>query len=614
MPFGAPWMPSLALMQLRNAVHRRLGKACRVDIHYLNLDFAAWLGRPDAYALVLSGDGVLTGLGDWLFRRAAFPDAAENAADFAKTLRENVRTPEERARLAVLMAHRPAFEPWIEQTLRRLRISEIDVIGGTSLFAQQTASLALARIAKALNPSVVTVMGGAACEGPMGAALAEIAPFLDFIFTGPALDTFPALLETLLHAPAKSLAKDRALPGVVSPKTPTRRSGPPAPSTSPETDSFPDTNDYEGFLHHFEQVFPGGDRKPVLLFETSRGCWWAERQPCRFCGLNGCRRRFVALPPEEARRRIRRLSRWKDRCAALQAVDNVMPRNYPREVFANLDPPPGIPVQYEVRVGLSREELRMLHDAGVTRLQPGIEALSGETLRLMGKGVTVFDNLVFLKHCLEIGIALRWNLLIGFPGEDSRTYARYRRLLPRLRHLPPPDGVFPVDFPRFSPYFEAAEEFGLDLKPRRAYESIYPFGEALRERLAVHFVDRNADPEKLQSWLDRLNSDVALWRRRWFPPGSRAPARLTRRPLPGGGAEVLDSRFGDPLRYRIGPDAHRLLSRLDAPTAPEAIGSDEAPLLAELDARGLLFEENGRRLSLVTGKIVEGGKSRHETV
>jgi len=44
---------------------------------------------------------------------------------------------------------------------------------------------------------------------------------------------------------------------------------------------------YGSFLDALETNFPDGAVEPLLLFETSRGCWWGERSHCTFCGLNG---------------------------------------------------------------------------------------------------------------------------------------------------------------------------------------------------------------------------------------------------------------------------------------------------------------------------------------
>ena len=47
--------------------------------------------------------------------------------------------------------------------------------------------------------------------------------------------------------------------------------------------------------------------------------------------------------------------------------------------------------------------MRLLRDAGVTTIQPGIESFSDRVLKLMKKGVTGLQNIQLLKWCKEIG-------------------------------------------------------------------------------------------------------------------------------------------------------------------------------------------------------------------
>ena len=51
----------------------------------------------------------------------------------------------------------------------------------------------------------------------------------------------------------------------------------------------------------------------------------------------------------------------------------------------------------EVSSRLSFDELELLKSRGMMAFQPGIESLSDELLRLMGKGVTALENIRFFK-------------------------------------------------------------------------------------------------------------------------------------------------------------------------------------------------------------------------
>jgi len=118
--------------------------------------------------------------------------------------------------------------------------------------------------------------------------------------------------------------------------------------------------------------------------------------------------------------------------------------------------------------------------------------------------------------------------------------------IPRLVHLPPPSGAFPVRFDRYSPYFTRAAEYGLDLTPYAFYSAIYPCDEDALGRIAYYFEDRNYDADylvRLASWQDRLTAVVERWKQRWAGAdgGPRAELRLR---LEGGSPTVYDTRSG----------------------------------------------------------------------
>src|SRR5258708_19179517 len=107
-----------------------------------------------------------------------------------------------------------------------------------------------------------------------------------------------------------------------------------------------------------------------------------------------------------------------------------MPKNYLTEVFPNLNTPPGLSIFYEVKADLSEEDIQVLAKAGVTKIQPGVEALATTTLKLMKKGTSVFTNLLLLRNCALYGISPAWDLLLGFPGEEGEVFRKYVDDLP----------------------------------------------------------------------------------------------------------------------------------------------------------------------------------------
>ncbi len=319
--------------------------------------------------------------------------------------------------------------------------------------------------------------------------------------------------------------------------------------------------DYDEFMATLDRNFPGGVMEAALTFETSRGCWWGERAHCTFCGLNSDAMGYRSMSPERALALIRSLFKYAARTRRLECVDNIMPKSYMRDVFPHLETPEGMTIFYEVKADLSDADLAALSRARVRSLQPGIEALATSTLRLMKKGTSALGNLRFLKDCLRHDVYPEWNLLVGFPGEEEAVYETYDRDLPLYAHLPPPSGVYPVRFDRFSPYFTHAAEYGLDLHPYEFYAMVYPFPAASLGNLAYYFIDRNFSAEyvtRTARWLGRLRTRVDAWRERWH----RAPGGIVPRLFlveTAAGSHVYDSRTGEirehPLTDRRPPAA-----------------------------------------------------------
>src|SRR4051812_25776237 len=82
MPFADWNRPSFALSQLSGLLAREFGDEVVTDVHYLNQDFAEYVGVRTYEAIAVRHDHVDTGLGDWLFRQVAFPDVPDNTEQY----------------------------------------------------------------------------------------------------------------------------------------------------------------------------------------------------------------------------------------------------------------------------------------------------------------------------------------------------------------------------------------------------------------------------------------------------------------------------------------------------------------------------------------------------
>lgn len=604
MPFARLSMPSLAITQLTAVLKDRFKNQVDISIHYLNLDFAAYLEDPELYEHCLSGKALLTGIGDWFFRRSAFPDAEDNAeAYYARFYHEEDRETQSLKRR--IEEKRAGLNDCLDHLIDLHGLGQADLVGFTTLFSQTAASLAMAGRIKARYPDILTVIGGAACEAEMGLEIAEHVPQIDAVFSGPALESFPEFVEQLLKGDPMPCGQ---IKGIFTRTHLAARLKRKDHSGIALLGKDQDINqliplDYHPFLDQLDTAFPDKKIPPVLLFETSRGCWWAEKSLCSFCGLNGLQMKHRALRPELARAHLEALYEYVPRCRIFMCVDTILPKRYTREVFPRLTPPPEMTLYYELKVDISKRELQVLVDAGVRAFQPGIESLSSETLKRMHKGTNAFRNLIFLKDCSEHSVHIDWNLLIFSPGEPESVYEKTLQDIPSLVHLAPPTGAYPISFARFSRYFKDPDSYGIELKPQDFYGFTYPFDAESVFNLAYHFVDQKADTDRIDYWLDSLGAAIENWSRRWLGSDDQPQARLC---FAGDEIEwaVYDSRSGIEKETTISKFDKNMLLRLNSPQSLpqlcEEFGNEAESALNRFLQNQWMFSENGRFLSLIT--------------
>jgi len=251
----------------------------------------------------------------------------------------------------------------------------------------------------------------------------------------------------------------------------------------------------------------------ILPVETSRGCWWGEKHHCTFCGLNGLAMTFRAKSPARAMEEIRDLAR-RYGISKIHTVDNILDMRYFKEMLPQLrDQRLDLRLFYEVKSNLSREQVRLLREAGVNAIQPGIESLSSSVLRLMRKGCSALQNIQLLKWCKELGIACSWNLLYGFPGEDPASYDAMVHLIDALHHLEPPYVCNPIRLDRFSPYFKDSEALGMrNVRPNRWYRHVYDLPDKDLSNLAYYFDFDYADGRNSEDYTEGVREAIRRWR------------------------------------------------------------------------------------------------------
>ncbi|KFG03432.1 hypothetical protein IQ61_41000, partial [Streptomyces scabiei] len=470
MPWNNVRRPSIQVGTLR-AVAR--AERWRADSHYAYLSFyglartalgmrdAEW---SDAYETVSEGLYQLS-VGDWIF--ACRDGGSAPREEYFRMLRAQGV---EDATIELVDALRAVADRHVEHTAAALLESAPDVIGFTSTFSQNGPTLAVAERLRELGYGGVIVLGGSNCEGSMGRALLAHYPAVDAIVDGPGEDAFVTLLRQVAageppHSHGRLITRLPAAPDSA-----------PTPISAGRSLEVP-TPDYDGF---FEQLHAAGlhtlEPEITLPVEFSRGCWWGAKTHCTFCGLNGASMTYRSKNPDTVADELRHLM---DRYGVLDffAVDNILDLKYLDTALPLVEKlATDHSLFFEVKANMEWADIRAARRAGVRSVQPGIESLSTEGLRLLKKGATAFQNIRFLLGCAEFGVLPVWNILTGFPHETPESMLTQIDLLPSLTHLEPPDNdILAVHFDRFSPYVERPQDYGLTLtSPLPGYRYAYP--------------------------------------------------------------------------------------------------------------------------------------------
>ncbi|MFF5294334.1 RiPP maturation radical SAM C-methyltransferase [Paractinoplanes globisporus] len=584
MPFMDIDRPSIQLGILASVARQH---GFEVRTLHANLDFAARIGA-DCYRLLSEHRGRM--LGEWLFSVDAFGAAAPDPdgrllTEFAGDLGYLGPSPEHirRTMLAIRDQDVPAY---LSALIDAFPWHEIGVVGFTSTYQQTMASFALARRLKQRYPAIVTVFGGANFDGEMGPELVRTVECIDYAVIGEGDVAFPLLLSALAGGTGAG-----TVPGVAS------RNGDGVVITQPAP-PLPGLDgpapDYDEYFERAEQlgVLPRtGHREAWIPFESARGCWWGAKHHCTFCGLNGTTMRFRAKP---AARVIDELAGHARRYRGFrfQAVDNILDMSYlttvlPELVASGAD----YEIFYEVKANLTRAQLRLMAQAGVSHIQPGVESLSSHVLQLMRKGVRAAQNVNLLKWARYYGIDAGWNILWGFPDETEADYAEQVAAIPHLRHLPPPATVTRVWMERFSPLYTGADTLPLRRTgPEASYRYVYPEDVDL-DRVA-YFFEYELDEPLPDTVYRSLDAAVGEWRAAWQ---SSPPPALTSWWAPGF-LQIHDSRGPGPTgTYTFtGPLAEIYRACGDRPRTAAGV-RDELRLDLAVEEIDEIFTEFGRR-------------------
>lgn len=600
LPFASVRTPVIGISLLAAGL-RRMGVPC--DVHYLNLHLASIIGF-EKYSKFgeLSPPAAL--VGDWLFTSSVFPGSLDRDIEYGqKVLLGKFGYYFDLGMLLDMLEVRDQIPGYIEYCLNSVRWEQYRIVGFTTSFQQNLASLALAKRLKEAWPHLTIIFGGANCESEMGVALHRNFPFIDYVCSGEGDLVLPELVKRILTG-----GDARGIDGVIC------RSGGetviPGRMVSPVEDM--DSLVYPEYDDYFSQLERAGldvSIEPMVPFETSRGCWWGAKQHCTFCGLNGSTMAYRSKSQPRALDELRYLGQRYSR--DLFCVDNIFDLKYLQHFFPALASEKlGFTLHFETKVNLKKSHVQLLRDAGVKRLQPGIESFSTPILQLMRKGCTRLQNIQLMKWCQEYGVEVVWNFLYGFPSEEAAEYEGMAELIPALLHLDAPVGVGKVRMDRHSPYFTKPAEHGLsNIRPLPAYDYVYSLPPEDVAGVAYYFDFDGPSRENTDRYAAKTLEEVAGWRK------SNGQHKLS-----GAVHEeclvIADTRKPGGVPFQVDEPARSILMFCDETRSFDSIRSflpafQDAELercINNLISQRLLVKEGKFYLSLVVleGRILDG--------
>ena len=388
-----------------------------------------------------------------------------------------------------------------EELLTKLDFSKYSLIGFSVTYDQLKSSIFLSRKIKQRYPDIPIVFGGAYCNGDLGISLLKTFSEIDFIVSGEGEETLTTLFKNLAK---KKFAAIKGLGW--------RDNGNVKFNGFPEKltlDSLP-MPEYEDYFHELENCSP--NFKNAIKYhlnipvEGSRGCWWNK---CTFCNLNSqyndYREKSVARVIEEVKKQVN-----KYQCHSIRFVDNIQRiKNFDKLMSGLKELNKDLNIFLEIRAGhLKKQDYRLMRDAGVTRVQIGIEAFGNKYLKKMNKGVTNIENLAAIKYCQEFGILIIYNLIINYPNEDQCDLQEASENIKFLKSYIPPWAVNSLGIYHGSPVYRNPQDFNIK-EIKIPDHALWRFPQKIWQTLISFYYDYtciNDGKDRRSSWQEILRT------------------------------------------------------------------------------------------------------------
>jgi ribosomal peptide maturation radical SAM protein 1 len=480
-------------------------KGYKIDILYLNMLLASIIGL-ERYRKIYDAP-MYWMLGERLFARGAYdlPPLGRNAESCA----DEAAAITGRADAGKLFYHtRDSFDLdtyldieetcnlFIDQVIPVITSLHYKIVGSSTFVAGLTnSSIALLAGIKKQSPQTVTIIGGSNCEGFKAEGIISLSKDIDYIFQGESDTIFLDFLQAYY---AGELPSRKILTGT--------------PLSDPDTLPFPH---YEICLDQAAFFLGESAAKKIrICYETDRGCRWAQKSRCRFCGTH-----HRTHQPKSIAKVVTDLKRFNRGYPGrtLFMTDDMMPIAYHRELLPLISQKKEFPaLAYQLKADLDFFGLLNLKQAKVNAVFPGIESFSTNLLKLMNKGISGSQALLFLRNASCTGIFCDWFTLWGIPGDRISDYKEILRILPLIRHLQPPRLLMPLLLLPFSPYFQEPREYNIqNLRPWQVFYMVYPESACIGKLATYYTADFSCESYRQPGIIEAIAGEINLWKTGW---------------------------------------------------------------------------------------------------
>lgn len=334
---------------------------------------------------------------------------------------------------------------------------EYKVVGVSLGFCNQiNATVALLNGVKAKDKSCTTIIGGSYCEGEKAEGLFSLSKQVDYIFEGESENSFVNFLN---NVKINQLPKEKLISaqGAVNLEQ--------APIA-----------DYKAYMSQVKLIMGDTYYEKIVRavwYETNRGCWWAEKAKCTFCGIAqiGFRQKSIAKITQDIQH-IKNTMPGKH----LFFTDLIMSDKFPDKLLEKPNDLPTYPdLGMQMKVGRTVEDVWKLRQIKALNILPGIESFSTKLLKKLKKGTTGKQNLFFLRNTASFDISTQYFLLWGVPGDEASDYQQLLDLIPLIKHLQPPREFAGMQIARDAPYFMEQEHYNIqNMRYWQVYDQVFP--------------------------------------------------------------------------------------------------------------------------------------------